>query len=278
MAAAQSGIRAEGHWAQHPLQRARHAGDTFGLTTQATSTQHTVTTLNGQEVGNESRERGVSLDADVVVRAVWESGKPSLSEYTVRSCLTTGENPEEILPAGSVVIVNREAATPEERLTLQGGTLTEEQLGLLRLAISSGSNRQGPDDEIFGTAEPQTVGSSWPANTELMAQDMSASTPISLTADQISGETTFAALENIDGTMCQRLEGRFTIEGGEISGLPPGTSVQSSRLDVEASMLLPVDTSLARLRSGTNMRTHMVMQVPAPDGNTYNVTTDMHNT
>ena len=242
-------------------------GDTFTVTTVGVSSQHNTTTVNGQVVENVERETRVSLEANVVVRAVTYIGRATQSEYTVTRCTTTGENPQEVIPAGSVLLVNREASTLAERLTLQDGTLTEEQIQMLRVVIRLGErDDDASPDRLFGTSEPQRVGSSWPVQAERIAQGISTDTPLQVTPDNVRGQTTLVATEMVDDTPCQRLAGQYVIEGFAVGGVPEGTVFESTRVEMEVNALLPVDTSQPERVFEAGMQSSMLMRIPTPAG------------
>jgi len=247
------------------LHRPRHAGDSFTATYRAESHTRNLLTVNGEATQDDRVHLAIELVADVTIEAVNAAGKVTSSQYTVRSCTTGGESPEPLLPAGSVLTVTAAESSEDGSIVLQGGQLTEDQLARLDLVINTHVSTRN-DDDVFGSQEPRTVGSTWPIHGEVAAADLSRAATLSITPEQISGSSTFVGLETIDGVPCQGVEAGMTAEGFTVGGLPAGSVTQGATLEMRMVGAFPLDTARQRLRSGQEMAMRLVVQLPAPEG------------
>jgi len=247
------------------LHRDHHAGDRFVATLRGESQTRNLLTVNGQPNQDERLHVTIELVAEFLIQEVNADGKPTSTQVTVRSCTTGGDAAQEVLPPGSVLLVTAVEAPGEGSVTLQGGELNDDQRARLELVTSTHISTRG-DDDVFGTTEPQTVGATWPVNAMVAAEDLSRIPTMSFNAENISGETTFAELAEIDGVPCQLVHSSMVAQDFTLSGLPEGSITQSSSLEMRMGGAFPLDVSRQRLRSRTEMAMRMVVQLPAPNG------------
>jgi len=257
------------------LSRPEQAGAHYVVTLNGQQQSRTQLTVNGQSARDDSEDIAIVLTADVSVQAVNAHGKVSESQYVVRECTTGGATPETLLPAGSVLLVTAADGPTGGGIRLQGGELSAEQLERLKIIIGT-HNSMADDDEIFGTPEPQQVGSRWPVNAEAVASGLSQSPSMNLSADQVSGETHFVSMEDVGGVSCQHLEASISASGLDLEGLPPGAAVQQSSIAMTMSGSFPVDSSARQLRSQEELSMDVVVQIPTPDGSTALMTITSH--
>jgi len=255
------------------LHRPHRVGDRAELTLRAQSVTTQRITIEGQEVQNDVDSLDIVLVADGVIQEVDERGKATKTEYTVRQCTTGGDQPRELLPAGSVIVVTAVPPPGDGTITLRGGELTEEQIKRIDLVVST-TVSPVDDDELFGSEEPRAIGDTWAVDSNLAARDLSKIENLTFAADNVEGGTTFTALETVDDVPCQRLEATMRAQGFELTGLPEGATPQDASLELQMSGALPLDTSIPRLRSDEAMRMQMTFHVPTEDGRTAVMTVD----
>lgn len=258
------------------LHRDLHVGDTFGISMDGATRTRTVVTVDGQQVSGEEKQFAVHMVADVVIQEVNARGKATRSQYTMTELTTGGDDPQEILPAGSVVIVTAVEGAGRGTITLVGGELTEEQNEQLELVMTTHLFEHG-DDDVFGSTEPHEIGDSWPVNAEIAAHDLSQIPNMTFAAANISGSTTLAGVEDVDGVPCQIVQAAIVARDFELGDLPPGSVVQRGGIEMRMAAALPVEGSGQRLRSEEAMAMQMVVQIPTEDGRTALMTVDNRN-
>src|SRR5436190_14907438 len=103
-------------------------------------------------------------------------GQVTKASFTLENCLKTSkQGREQIFPKGTVVVASsREGKTV---FSTQGGEPIPPATGKVLSAAISVHNGGPDDDEVFGTAARQSIGSSWPANVNPALRDLERKMP-----------------------------------------------------------------------------------------------------
>jgi hypothetical protein len=131
-------------------------------------------------------------------------GQATKSACTIKKFVRTdGKRPADILPKGSVVIVDAtgvdpETKKPDVKFTLNGGVLKKEQLDSLQLVLDASRPESPTTDECYGTAAAQKVGADWPITPNKAARDP-AFEGWSLAPGHSKSKVTLVGVDAIDG-------------------------------------------------------------------------------
>lgn len=88
---------------------------------------------------------------------------------------------------------------------------------------------------------PQSVGAQWGINQPLAEKSLVAS-DIVASPGTVTGTTKLVGAPSVDGVDCLELESRMTVGGIQsIGSLPPGSTVESSSVDIGLHLVLPVE-------------------------------------
>ena len=115
-----------------------------------------------EKVPAENDGRSIRMhDRSLVARFEGPGDEMLLHDQEVQC--TDGKKPVEILPTGSVVIVDGtgvdpETKKPDVKFTLNGGVLKKEQLDSLQLVLDAARPESPTTDECYGTTAAQKVG------------------------------------------------------------------------------------------------------------------------
>lgn len=166
-------------------------------------------------------------------------GQAARERHEIERCVyRDGSDERMLLPAGAVLLVVR--AYEDEgpgSVSLEGGTLSDDDRAALGFTTRLQRERY---DAGYGTDHPQPVGGRWPARDELCRIN-GAEAP----GCRLRGTVTVASLEQIGGVAALWIEASAH-GGGTVEADAGPTTVT---LDIQLRRLLPVDLTLAELRS-----------------------------
>ncbi len=224
------------------LERGAPSGTHFMLTAEARIFRSEAVVEDEEEIESEGSGEGrVRLEAAATVYEINKEGGITRAEYKVRSFEGSIDgNPVEEIPPGSILRTeNEEQGT---RITLVGGELSSRQMLLLVQVLETAQEDQPGDDDLFGTEEPQAMGSAWPIHAAAAVEAFSAN-GTELSAESVSGGSRLVEKHEIAGVECLKIEGRMDISYMK----PPGideTAFANARMTLEFQGDYPVDTAL----------------------------------
>jgi hypothetical protein len=226
------------------LHRPDHQGAKFDITVAGAVRQQT-RMRQGENAGEPSDNLfGVELKGVVEINEVDDKGNATRATYTVERCVKVVDNKDEtIVPKGGVVIA--EAGARDTAFKLKDGELSEEQKNALDVVASLPRKSAPTADELFGTKEKQTVGSSWQLNVEVLAKDAKAF-GMNFDASRTKGTVKLVGIEQKDGIDFLKLSaetnvGAYDMEIPKEWNLPPGMAFKEGTIEMSFEGLLPVD-------------------------------------
>lgn len=225
--------------------------------------------VNGAVIEETAEEVEVEILTAARVVEVTASGRATVIEHRIEGCVARDANGERaIVPAGSVVRVTRVPhGSQEGTIELVGGTLTEEDVDLLRTVFSTSYSPRG-DDAIFGSDEPRRVGETWPIDTAAAATDLNKIPSLRLREEDLGGATALRAVETIDGVPCLIVEAEIHAQNLQMEPPPEGATVESAQMVARTAGAFPTDPGIGRLRDAEEMLMEIRMRVARPDGST----------
>lgn len=248
--AASAAPTAEGYVVE--LGRARPAGTRYR--TEEESHTKTVTTVKvqGQVAKEETEEKHVLFAADVEVLELNVSVRYAIDTLTLDG--------QPVLPAGSVVVLTR--GEPGS-MKLEGGELTEPAKKALDAVLTT--RPYTDDDNVFGTGQRQNVGDTWGIDKAAAVKDLSSLAQ--LTSDQLDGQVSFLSLDTVEGVETMKLGLKMRIEGIGSEQLPPGATLEKSKMLAEMEQVLPTDPNdVTFLGEDNRVDMEMVIVLPEQQG------------
>lgn len=236
------------------LVRPPKVGQKYTMTVEGAMVRTATLKVAGQPAGKQDTGYGVVLAGTVEVLAVNADGEEGKAACTVTKCVrVTPEGEAELVPAGRVVTA--EGGKEDTTFTLDQGELSDEAKEALELVFRMGEEDGFNDDKIYGTAERQPVGGSWPVNAQAASDEAKADDFLFEPAD-ISASLKVEKVEKVGDVECLRIGGqteirKFTAEA------PPEMTFEAGSLKAKYSGLFPVDTSVGVLAETMSV-THAV--------------------
>lgn len=246
------------------IARPAKAGLKYNVTVSGSTKQAQTVKMNGQVAQQEQRAFTVALEADVVVLTVTEKGQPRNVEYTIRQFTRTdADKTTELLPAGKVVVVDRDKENAPPFSLKDGGALDQPALEALDVVISEAKKDSVDDDLVFGTKERKAVGAEWPMNSELASADM-AKHGVKVTKEDLTGTVKLNGVEQVNGMECLQLSMSVAARNVDLP-MPEGFKVEKSTLKALAVGKFPVDTTQPKQIFSAQMEMSAVAKGGKPD-------------
>lgn len=199
--------------------------------------------VNSQVAQQETKTTELFLDATVHVLEVSAVGKAKVRDYTIRRCTTAvNQGPSTaLIPPGSVI---RVTSVPVEEgdgvIRLEGGQLTEDQTELFDKLVST-TLSDVTDDQVFGSPTPRSIHESWPANTDLMANELNRRGSIDMTGATLSGQVHLIDIMEREQGQAMRVRAEVSATGIQFTGLPPGSVTEAGTAEIRLESVMPVD-------------------------------------
>jgi hypothetical protein len=226
------------------LVRPPAVGQKYTMTAEGAIVRASTLKLDGREARKTDNGYGVRLEGTVEVLAVNADGEEGKATCTVVKCVrTTRDGETELVPAGRVITA--EGGKADTTYSLDQGELPDDVKEALRLVFRMGEEDGYNDDKIYGTAQRQPVGGSWPLDPKLASEEAKADEMVFDPAD-ISGSLSIEKVERVGDVECLRIGG--TTEIKKFTAKPPtGMTFETGSLKAKYSGLFPVDTKLGVL-------------------------------
>jgi len=216
-----------------------------------------------------SKVTHVHVEGTVVVGALQPNERsPLRDETTVDELWTTLDlGAKQVLaPPGAHVVVERAAKKEDALVTIDGIPASQAVRDAIDPLFTLTTYTGPSDDEVFGSAVPQSIGGEWAINQPLAEKSLIASDVVAAPGT-VTGSTKLVGVQSIDGVDCLELEGKMTVGGlVSIGSLPPGSTIQSAAIDVALHLLVPVDEARGVTRSEMTMTMKGTFTVPSPRG------------
>ncbi len=245
------------------LSRSAQVGDRYREHTVHARRMVRSVSVPGRQAEQSEDVAEVEILARVLVRAVNTQGKPTEMDYEIERCVRRDPSGEhEVVPAGSVVRLTRMPRSEGEgSIELVGGALSDGQHDSLDMVMST-TVSPNTDDMVFGSEAPRRVGESWPIDGALAAQDLNKMPEFEIGRDQVTGQTTLVAAEDVEGVPCLRLRAEMRAQGFSMTGLPEGSATERAELTATMTGDLPTDTAMGTLAEVEEMQMRLRLRVP----------------
>ncbi|NQT37051.1 MAG: hypothetical protein HQ581_06155 [Planctomycetes bacterium] len=244
------------------LDRPSAVGQTYRVSVVAHEEQTNAVTLNGRELQREDKKFTVHFDAKITVLALSDNEQPVKESAVVeRLDKIEGKKTTELVDKGTVIVAS--IKDDKKQFTVDGRPVEAELAEVLEVAYSLGTGKT--DDEVFGTAEPQAVGDSWPMNAEAAADDPELR-ELQIDKKNIHGKVTLQSVRRVGQVECLQILAKATIDN-VMPPMPEGADMKANRAVAQMRMtgLFPTDPTMDRLRESLEMTMEMQLQGrPAP--------------
>ncbi len=253
--------------------RPSHVGDRFVVFVDAERRWHMVVTASGTTVRELTEGTRVRFEATEQVVSVNTIGRPLASEFTIRRFeLTDDGGTRTVLPPGEVVTLLRASRPPDASITVAGAPANRAVRDAVSIAVPLTAS-DTPDDEVFGSAEPQPVGASWPVNGDLL--DRVTAGPAGFDA-HTTGESRLTQRLIHEGIDTLELVSMTSTRIVSIPNAPLGAVLHEGIMRGQFRRLMPVAADARLLRTESRLEGEIVLDLPPSEGpNQQSVTTTM---
>jgi hypothetical protein len=141
--------------------------------------------------------------------------------------------------------VTAEGGKEDTTFTVDQGELTDEAKEALELVFRMGEEDGFNDDKIYGTAQRQAVGTSWPVNAQA-ASDEAKADKFEFEPADITASLTVEKVEKVGDVECLRIGGQTEIKRFKAEA-PANMTFDSGSLKAKYSGLFPVDVNVGAL-------------------------------
>jgi hypothetical protein len=215
------------------LSHPSRVGEKLHVVADKTEEKATKVTAGDAVIDDKHERRVLHLDAISTVLEVNAAGRATKTREDVSELTINGKS----VVKGAVEIVR----APKENdaiITVDGKPASDDARDALKsmLKLSSG----GPtDDDVFGTKTAQAVGAHWAVDTQLAHDDLRDDT--GLDASKVTGDVWLEGVTTAAGKDALDVRAKLGLEGLTPPGIPPGSTVEQGRADVDLQTTLPVD-------------------------------------
>ena len=166
MSSVVSGDDAAGKTYKIQLARVSKVGDQTTVKVSASQKLRNAVTVGGQARPPQEKIFSVQFEGTLETLTVDPKGNATSNSCVIKKLTgSEGEDPVDIVPAGSVVIADArpqadaapDGAKAKTRFTLKDGSLNAQQSHAMSMVIEANSPGRPNDDDIFGTKTPQKV-------------------------------------------------------------------------------------------------------------------------
>ena len=240
-------------------------GDRYHLISRATETKdEIIARVHGK---NEAKEDvTVDLDGIVTVRKIDSHGSATWLECTVTHLRATeGGITSDIIPPGSVITTQ---AVPlsgdryQRYIKWQGGKLGPDRIKQLGKVFQSAMPEAPTQQDIFGSATPQPIGSTWALNRERGVQYLS-SLAITVEPRDFSGKSQLIGIEKLGNVDSFHVDGSMKATKFKLT-VTSNAKTDKASMWLKFSAVVPRDLSL---RSKYSEQGHIELTERGVDAN-----------
>jgi len=224
---------------QIKLHRHSVAGRTYRFVASAAQSQTTVMTVDAQTGPSEDVAIAADLTGQLTTLAVTAHGKDAKVSLVIEQskCAADGVT-SPLLPPGTTVVAVRDGETT--MYSVNDAPVNPRAARCLRIALPLNTDGKATDDDIFGTRARQKVGSAWPMNSTLAAEDLLAGSGLMVAPRDVSGSTRLTELTSFNDRPALRIDGEMALKNVSVP-LPAGVTVRLGQFRAALSAVLPVD-------------------------------------
>ncbi|MBI1375321.1 MAG: hypothetical protein GC159_21600 [Phycisphaera sp.] len=253
------------------LTRPVAVGQRFEFKATSTMSDHNAASQDGR-VLKEQRAAFTTLAEGVLTVKVIDEQKRAIEyAFEVARCQIKPDGGEarDLLPAGTRVAMFRHAGKDvfmvDDKAVIED---VEEVLGgLIELPDSAET-----DDDVFGTTQRQSVGSSWKINNARLAK-MLALLDLEVDTEKVSGTSTLEKVGVVDGVPCMTVKTKAVVSDTS-ARVPAGLTLESSKVTIDVSGQYPLDTSREMMSNEIGMVFDIGMKAtPSSGGPDVKITT-----
>jgi len=233
------------------LHRPAVVGTKYVVVASAGEDETMTTSVDGQSGPADTTSISVELTAHVTTLTIAPNGKESKITLVIdkSKCAASGIT-SEVLPAGTTVVGVRDG--DESVYSVNDTMVNPRATKCLKLALPVGGSDSSNDDRVFGTTARQKVGSSWPLNSALVAQELLKASGLMVEPRNVTGSVRLAEVGSFADQPALHIVGEVKMINVVVP-VPPGIAVKSSEFTAALSGLFPVDPSRAGGQSSTTM-------------------------
>lgn len=220
------------------LRRRMHVGERARVVVLSERRQVTRTVIDGVAQPDQGEASHTELEAALHVLAVDAHGCPSRSVYSITR-LVRGDRV--LLDGGREVAVTAADRAEDVSVTLDGNAVEAPMPQALGDVLSFGVCRAMTEDDLFGTEEPRTVGTSWAVEGSRVGALLR--TP-HVSVGELHGEGRLVRRFIFDRTDAIEVSGAMCGGIAEVSGLPSGLALREGGVEVRYCAIVPVDVDL----------------------------------
>jgi hypothetical protein len=214
------------------------------VSTVVRSRRTTVVVEGDRIVRREAEDREVELEAIVDVLRVDAAGMPLNLAYTIEHLIVqTPAGRTEVLPGGWLVSAERGGAEvtfgSAEPLPIEARKALDDVLSPL--------SSEHTDDDIFGTSEPQAIGTIWPVNAALAAREL-VRMHLGVPAEAVRGQSQLVGLVEVAGQVRLDVAGELSIRDARLIDVP-GARPEAAELRSAYRTRIPLDATSPEIDS-----------------------------
>lgn len=215
--------------------------------------------VSGRPPVNRDERLRVQLRAVERITAVNAAGRQVGSELTIERFVSDDAGGEHVLlRPGQVLTVVRGERGAEPRVTV-GGRPVERPVRDALAVVMSLSISETNDDDVFGTAQRQPVGASWPINSAVAQADLEREAHVT---SRLTGQTRINALTTVQRQPCLDVTIEMSGTVTAMQNLPPRASVRSGTMRMTMRGMLPVSPTAVTPQQSMEMTVEMVVDLP----------------
>jgi hypothetical protein len=238
------------------LVRPQKVGDQYTTTVNATVKQSSKGNINGREMNTDE-----SYVAEFVGKVKIEAVDDKYSLPTKFTCKVdhVTKDGKELYPAGTVI--SGEMVSKRPKYLIDGKPAAPKNVELLSIVLPlEQAESQALQDQLMGSDQPQKVGATWQADGKKIAKLM-ASSGLPVPADALKGQTTLVKVQKLNGEPFMELNAKLNSDGFKNDG-PAGMTITDGTVDIETTVIVPVDETKPMISKTGKAHMHMTMNAP----------------
>jgi hypothetical protein len=237
-------------------------GQAYHASVSASEKAHTVVSIGGNKVQEQTQSRKVTLDADAKALDTFPHGGLRKASLTLRSLRVSlnGAPETDFLPAGTKITAESTGET-EKSFTVNEAPASPEQASVLKLVIALDSEKHS-DQILFGPKKPVAVGETWTPDQALIQKTLGKdlgkieSTQATMRLDAVEG-TGPARVSVVSGTV------NFL---GVQPALPPGVTPNPGTFKAVLDGRIPANRTASKRIENLTATADFSGEAPGPNG------------
>lgn len=216
----------------------------------------------GKEDQVERQTLAIVLTGTREVLALNDKGREVKQSFTVDKCtISDGNQTNEFLPKGAVIVAEAVAGADEDVYTVNGQKQQPQVAKLIGIVFKAEDPDGMSEDEVVGTDKPQKVGDTWPVNVEKAVKDMS-ERKIIVKPENLSGTNRLVEVAEVDGVRCYKVESLITMKQARV----PQDKDALVNMEAKAVRVFPLDPTKQAVSMAVTMAFVSTAQGKDADG------------